>query len=337
MKFLTNWKTIKIVILTVFLILLIMLPLLVKNYYWQHMFIMSLVTCVLGMSFSMIFCCAGMVTLGTGAFIAIGAYASTLLVVKFGLSFWVALPMSVVITATISFFFGLVAIRNPGVAFVLLTMIFAEIITQVTGQIGFFGGWGGFMMIPGPSPIGTIEFKGKLPFYYLMLFLCLLTALAFQALYTSRIGRVWKAISLSPHLAQTLGINIYRYRLLAFVIASSAAGLTGSFYAHYARTLAPSTFGGFFSILVQLYPILGGINYYILGPALGATIMTIVPEYLRITKEIEPVITGLLVLVIVLFFPGGILGSISQVPHFDMNKRIKDIQVWFSGKSEIIS
>jgi len=333
-KFSTNQQTSRVIILFIFLILLVMLPLVVTNYYWQHLLIMSLVASVLGMTFSMIFCCAGMVTLGTGAFIAIGAYASTLLVMKLGLSFWLALPFAVIITAMFSFAFGLVAIRNPGVAFVLLTMIFAEIITQVTGQISFFGGWGGFIMIPRPNPIGPIKFTGKLPFYYLMLFLCLLVVLVFQALYTSRIGKVWRAISLSPHLAQTVGINVYRYRLLAFVIASSAAGLAGSFYAHYAQTLAPSTFGGFFSILVQLYPILGGINFYILGPALGATIMTIVPEFLRITKEIEPIITGLLVLIIVLFYPGGILGSITQLPRLDaisISKRLKEIETWLSN------
>jgi branched-chain amino acid transport system permease protein len=274
-----------------------------------------------------------MVTLGIGAFIAIGAYASTMLVMMQGLSFWLALPLAVIITAIVSLGFGLVSVRNPGVAFVLLTMAFAEIIHQITGQISFLGGWGGFVMIPPPDPIGPIEFTTKLPFYYLMLFLFLLVMLIFQALYTSRIGRVWRAISLSPHLAQTTGINVYRYRLLAFVIASSAAGLAGSFYAHYTRALSPATFGGFFSILVQLYPILGGINYFILGPTLGGTIMTFVPEFLRIAGSFEPIITGLLVLIIVLFFPGGILGSLTKFPHFgvaSISNRMKEIKVWSS-------
>jgi branched-chain amino acid transport system permease protein len=168
-----------------------------------------------------------------------------------------------------------------------------------------------------------------------MLVIFLLVVIVFHALYTCRIGRVWKALSLSPELAQTLGINVYRYRVLAFVIASSAAGLTGSFYVHYTQTLAPATFGGFFSILVQLYPILGGINYYILGPTLGATIMTLVPEFLRIAENIEPIITGILVLLIVLFFPGGILGSITQVPRLDVPSllsRLRDIETWLASQ-----
>jgi len=332
-KFLTNLRRGKFILLLVAILFLVFLPFLVTNLYWQHLLIMSLVTSVLGMTFSMIFCCAGMVTLGIGAFIAIGSYTSTMLVIMGGLSFWLALPIATIMTALFAFAFGLVAIRNPGVAFCLLTMIFAEIVTQIVGQVSLFGGWGGFMMIPRPNAIGPIKFVGKVPFYYLMLFLFFFVVVAFHALYTSRIGRVWRSISLSPQLAQTLGINVYRYRLLAFVIASSAAGLVGSFYAHYFQTLAPTTFGGFFSILVQLYPIIGGINFFILGPILGAIIMTMVPEILRVTKEIEPIITGLLVLIIVLFFPGGILGSIVHFPRLKIatvSQRLRTIGDWIS-------
>lgn len=326
----------KKVLIFMAIMILLALPLVVTNSYWLHLLILSLMTSALGMCFSMVFCCTGMVNLGLGAFVAIGAYASTMLVLMLGVSFWLAMPLATLTTAIIAFGFGLVAVRNPGVAFVLLTMIFAEIITQITAQISFFGGWGGFMMIPRPNNIGPMRFVGKLPFYYLMLCLFLLLAFVFQAFYSSRVGRVWKAISLSPQLAQTLGINVYRYRLLAFVIASSSAGMVGSFYAHYTQTIAPTTFGGFFSILVQLYPILGGINFYILGPVLGATIMSIIPEVLRITKELEPIITGVLVLIIVLFFPGGILGSLTAFPRFDkksISRRIAGIgdRLW-NGK-----
>lgn len=338
MKPLTNLKPFKFVSLFFVLIILVLLPFLITNPYWRHLLIMALVTSILGMTFSMIFCCAGMVTLGIGAFIAIGAYASTMLVMLAGLSFWVALPLSVIITAVIALGFGMISIRTPGVPFVLLTMIFAEIVTQVAGQIEFFGGWGGFMMIPKPDPIGSIAFESKVSYYYLILIMFLLVIISFRALYTSRIGRVWRAISLSPELAQMQGINVYRYRLLAFVIASAAAGLAGCFYAHYARTLAPTTFGGFFSILVQLYPILGGIHFYILGPTLGAAIMTFVPELLRIAEEIEPIITGLLVLIIVLFFPAGILGSLAGMANpgsFSLSRRLREIKAWFSPKGSI--
>lgn len=188
-------------------------------------------------------------------------------------------------------------------------------------------------MIPRPDPIGPITFTTKTANYYFILILFIFIVIVFQALYSSRIGRVWRAINLSPNLAQMQGINVYRYRLLAFVIASSAAGLAGSFYVHYIRTLSPTTFGGFFSILVQLYPVLGGIGSYILGPTLGAVIMTFIPEFLRITKDFEPIITGLLVLFLVLFFPGGILGSLKNFPRIgavNPTYRIREIKKWIT-------
>jgi branched-chain amino acid transport system permease protein len=329
----TNRRAGKLLILSLVLIFLMALPFLITNPYWQHLLIMALLTSVLGMTFSMIFGCAGMVNLGTGAFFGIGAYASTLMVMKMGWSFWIALPLATLVAGTIALGFGLISVRNPGIAFLLLTMIFAEIITQATAQIPFLGGWGGFMVIPRPNPIGPIKFMTKVPYYYLMLTLFLLIVVTFQSLYSSRIGRVWKAISLSPNLAQTLGINIYRYRVLAFVIASLTAGLVGSFYAHYSQTIAPVTFGGFFSILVQLYPILGGIDFYILGPTLGATLMTFIPEYLRITEEVEPIITGSLLLIIIIFFPEGILGRLAHsegLRRQSLLSRLREMRIRFS-------
>jgi branched-chain amino acid transport system permease protein len=152
----------------------------------------------------------------------------------------------------------------------------------------------------------------KTSYYYLALVILLLVILAFYALYTSRIGRAWKAIKLSPHLSGTLGINLYRYRLLAFVVAAAGAAAAGSFYAHYFQTVTPGAFGGWLSIYIQLYAVLGGLEFYVLGPAVGAVLMTFIPEYLRVIKEYEPIVTGVLLLVVILFFPGGILGTIKN-------------------------
>ena len=130
---------------------------------------------------------------------------------------------------------------------------------------------------------------------------------AVYGLYSSRIGKAWRAIKLNPHLAETLGIDLFRYRLLAFVIASGIAGIAGSFYAHYFRSLEPGMFSVFKSIYIQIYSILGGLNFYILGPILGSLIMTLLPEFLRVSKEIEPILTGAVLIGLVIFLPGGIL------------------------------
>jgi branched-chain amino acid transport system permease protein len=148
----------------------------------------------------------------------------------------------------------------------------------------------------------------KVPFYYLMLFLSLLMVLALVAFYSAWAGRAWRAIGLSAHLAESLGMNLFNYRLLAFIIASTLAGLMGSFYAHYYGALVPGTFGPFKTIYVHVYAILGGINFPILGPVIGSIIMTFVPEFLRITEGVEPIFTGILIILLILFLPDGLLG-----------------------------
>jgi branched-chain amino acid transport system permease protein len=303
-------------------VLLILLPFLLKSPYIMHIVIMTFIGIVLGMTFSMIYS-VGRISLGAGAFYAIGAYASALLAMKLGLSFWFALPLATIITGMIALGLGSVILKGSGLSFGVISLLFALVIVQATGQVPFFGGWGGFWGIPAPDPIpvplhSPIEFVSKTPYYYLILSLFLLIVLSFHALYTSRIGRTWRAIKLSPHLAETLGINLYRYRLLAFVIASTAAGVVGSFFSHYNRVIEPGAFGGFFSIYIQLYSVLGGLEFYILGPVVGSTIVTFVPEFLRIAEEFEPIITGVVLVVVILFFPGGILGTLQKFPRFDI-------------------
>lgn len=338
MKYWINQKipTSRSVGLSVIAVLLILLPLLVKSPYYMHIIIMTLIGIVLGMTFSMIYS-VGRISLGAGAFYAIGAYASTLLAMKLGLSFWLALPLATIIAGLSALGLGLVVLKGSGMSFAVISLLFALSIVQVTGQVELFGGWGGFWGIPVPDPIPVpfhtpIEFVSKTPYYYLILSLFLLIVLSFHALYTSRIGRTWRAIKLSPHLAETLGINLYWYRLLAFVIASTAAGVVGSFFAHYNGVIEPAAFGGFFSIYIQLYPVLGGLEFYILGPAVGAAIMTFVPEFLRIASEFEPIITGVLLLAIILFFPGGILGTLQKFPRFDIAtifaRTSKGVRAW---------
>jgi branched-chain amino acid transport system permease protein len=299
------------VLIGVVLFVLILLPFLVKSRYLIHLAIMSCINIILGLSFSLLFN-TGLITLGAAAPFGIGAYASATLATKFAIPFWITLPFSIAITGVIALALGCIFCRTAGATFVILTMLSGLVVAQVAGQIEFFGGWGGMINIPRPGPIGPIEFVGKEPYYYLILILLILIALVLHALYTSRYGRVWKAIKLSPHLAETLGINLYRYRILAYVIAALISGISGCFYAHYARTIVPDTFGGWTSILIQLYAVLGGLEFPIFGPAIGAVIMTFVPEMLRIAKEIEPIITGVLLLIIILFFPGGLLGTIKR-------------------------
>jgi branched-chain amino acid transport system permease protein len=237
------------------------------------------------------------------------------LTIKLGLPVWLAMPVSTAITAIIAAILGALVVKKGGLGFVIQTLAFGFIIVLVFGTFDIFGGHVGIVNISYPEPVpipflGTVTFTSisKIPFYYLMLVLVFLMILLLIAFYSAWTGRAWRAIGLSAHLAESLGINLFNYRLMAFIIGSAIAGLMGSFYAHYYGALVPGSFGPFKTIYVHAYAILGGINFPILGPVIGAFIMTFIPEFLRFTEGIEPIFTGILIIIIILFMPNGLLG-----------------------------
>lgn len=292
-------------------VLLSVLPWVVRSPYHLHLLIMAGMHIILSMTFVLMFR-TGLISLAIAAFWGMGAYASTLLVTRAGLSFWLALPFSGAVTGIIALIVGYLVVRNVGFAFLMLTAVIGMLVVTVFGNIRWLGGYQGIEGIPAPDPVtipfvGTILFDSKPSFYYLMLFLLLFTILAFSSMYKAWTGRAWIAIDLKPELAEAVGVNVFRYRLLAFVIASIVAGYMGSFYAHYIGAVIPEAFDMFTTIYVHVYAILGGLQFPILGPAVGAVIMTLVPEFLRIAEEMEPIITGFIIILLILFLPDGLM------------------------------
>jgi branched-chain amino acid transport system permease protein len=304
----------KLIVLAVVLVVALALPFFIGNVYYLHIAIMASINSILGMGFALLYS-VGLITLGMAAYYGIGAYASTLLVMKSGLSFWVAMPAAGIITGIVAAVIGLLIVRYPGVGFVVFTLVTGFVMQRIWGAVRLFGGWGGIIGIPPPNPIfGVVDFSSKIHYYYLSLFLLLVTVVVLYGLYQSRIGRAWRAIKLDPRLAATTGINAYVYRLAAFGVACGFAGLAGSFYAHYAGTIMPDAFDLHKSIYIQIYAILGGLESYILGPLTGAVVFTAVPEFLRMAPEIEPYFTGCLLIALVIFLPSGLAGVAQRVP-----------------------
>jgi branched-chain amino acid transport system permease protein len=301
----------KAILLIAVVVLLVLLPYIVQSRYLLHIIIMTYINALLAMNFSLLYS-AGLITLGAAGFWALGAYASSVLVMKVGLSFWLSLPLAGLIASIIALGFGCMIVRTPGFVFVMETFVINLIIVHTFGHIPQLGGWGGIRSIPRPDTmempfLGQVAFQGKVPYYYLALFLLLLTAVIYMALYSSRIGTAWKSIRHNPRLGESLGIDSFKYRVLAFCIGSGFCGLAGSFYAHYFETIEPGSFTVFKSLYIQVYSILGGLDFYLLGPVVGAAIMTFLPEFLRITEELEPILTGAVLILLVIFLPGGIL------------------------------
>lgn len=322
----------KLIALILLIGILILLPVIIRNSYYLHLLIMVGINTVLAMTFIFLLR-TGLISIAIAGFWGIGAYTSALLTVKWGVSFWLALPTSAIMTGIIAFLSGYVLVKKGGIGFVILTLVFAFIITLIFGTFEVFGGYVGIYNIPRPEPISipflnSMKFTSKTSFYYLMLFLVFIVILVFSAFYAAWTGRAWRAIGLNPRLAESLGINIFKYRLLAFVITATATGLIGSFFAHYYGSIVPTTFGPFKTLYLQVYAILGGVEFAILGPLIGSLIMTLIPEFLRITREVEPIFTGIIVVLLVIFLPDGLLGLLRRRQQQSPAKNISNWVRW---------
>jgi branched-chain amino acid transport system permease protein len=295
-----------------FVALLIVLPLIIRSAYYQHLLITVVMNALLAMTF-IVTLRTGLINVAMAGFWGIGAYATALLETKAGISFWVALPVSTVGTLGLALILGLVVVRFAGFGFVILTLVIASIVPVFFGTFAYFGRYVGIINIPRPDPIPLpggwqIDFASKVPNYYLILGIGLVCVLVLWAFYSSTFGRAWRAIGLSSQLAQSVGISPFRYRLVAWLLSSTIAGAVGSFFAAYSQSVVPGTFGPFKSIYIQIYGILGGMGFVIMGPIVGALVLTLLPEFFRFLKEYEPVFTGAVIILIVIFLPQGLLG-----------------------------
>lgn len=304
------------VVVAVAVVAALCVPLFVHSPYYLDLIIIVMVNAVLAMTFILTLR-AGLINLGLASFWGVGAYASAVLTTKLGLSFWLALPAATLFTAFVALLLGffLIGSGSSGFTFVILSSVIGMIFTTLVGSIAWLGGYAGISNIPAPDTLhlgfATIDFtSSKVPFFYLGLGLMLLVMLVFRALYAGWAGRAWTAIGLNPRLAESIGVDLSRYKLLAFVVSSAAAGLIGSFYANYEGFVTPTTFSMWQNIYVQCYAILGGVMFPLLGPVVGAGVMTLLPEFLRVASVWASVITGAILVLLILFFPSGLLGLV---------------------------
>lgn len=295
-----------------------LVPLWVQSPYYIDLLIVVMLNAALAMTFVMMLR-TGLISLCIAAFWGIGAYTSAMLVIHGHLSFWLSLPLSTLITAVFALVIGYIIIRNAGFTFIIMTTVIGMLFVVAVGNIKSLGGYTGVPSIPPPNTInlgalGSIVFDEKVDFFYLALFLFVIIVIVINAFYSSWAGRAWNAIGLNPRLAQSMGINVFRYRLLSFAVGCAIAGLVGSFYAHYQTFIIPTAFNLFpKTIYIQVYAVLGGVGYATLGPIVGAALLTFFPEFVSVAEEKSILIVGAMVVLVIIFLPRGLL-SLSEYP-----------------------
>jgi branched-chain amino acid transport system permease protein len=313
----TKKKPMKAVLALAVLVIICLLPLVVGNDYWTHVFVLIIIMTLAAASMRAINR-TGEMSLGTAGFMLLGAYSSALLAKKVGLSFWLVLPIGGLFAAVVALAVGYPFFRVKGVYFSISTLLLATVFQYITGYIkNITGGWDGVRFIPSPDPIsipgiGAIKFDTDLGYYYLAFTVVGICLYILRRMEKSRIGLVWGSIKEADGLAQSIGINIMAHKIFVFVVACFFTGVAGALYAFYQQAISPATnpgnvFSVFTSIYCVLYMVVGGEASFF-GPLIGTALFMLIPEFSRPLQMYRPLVYGTVLILIVFFMPKGLIG-----------------------------
>lgn len=250
---------------------------------------------------------AGQVSLGHGAFIAIGAYATALLTVDLGWSFWVAALAGVVLAAIMGVLMALPSFRLSTWYFAFLTLAFALVFEKMIIEWrGLTKGFAGVVGIQPPSIFGHV--LGPAGVYWLVAATAIIGFWLVRNIVRSRFGRGFVAVRDAPAAAQAAGASPARLKMLAFVIAACFAGVAGAFFAVQKTVVTPDDFTAEFSIFFLLTVVLGGLGT-LWGPVVGALVFFLVPELLTGLESWRMMVYGAALLALMLFAPHGLVGA----------------------------
>jgi branched-chain amino acid transport system permease protein len=294
-----------------------LLPLATSNPTHLNLAVLVLMAAQLGVAWNLLGGYAGQVSLGHAAFYGIGAYASTMLLLNFGINPWLGMLLGGVIAAALSLLFGWSCFRLKGHYFAMATIAVAELVQIVFTNWDYAGSAVGLTIPMGNPGWGTMVFAGKAPYYWLALALLVLTLGATFAVARSHVGYYLRAIKDEPDAARSIGIPIARYKQIALCLSAFFTALGGSLYAQKELYIDPaSVLGTGLSIKMALVSILGGVGT-LFGPVVGALVLTVIEELTRVAfggsgRGTDTIIYAGLIIVIAVFYPHGLLGWLRE-------------------------
>jgi len=286
----------------------IALPVVVRNDYSLTVMSTAYIFALATLGLNLITGYTGQFNLAHGGFVAIGAYTVGILSVDYQVPFWIAFVAAGVVTTALGFFVGLVSLRLRGHYFSIFTLCVGYIIFLVIEKWdSFTHGVVGIIGIPAPPAIGPISFENPLPLYYLTLAFLAAGMWLMHRIVNSLLGRTFVAIRNSEPLAQSLGIDLMRNKLLAFLISTCYAGLAGGLYAGFVRFLGPDLAGTAHTFDMTMYVVVGGIGT-LAGPLLGALALPWLTQTLQFMQSYRFLVFGPLLIALLIFLPHGVVG-----------------------------
>ena len=312
---------------TPYLILLILVCFFpwVSSAYILHVGCLALIYAILGLGLGLVMGYAGQPSFCHATFFGIGAYTSTLLAIELSVPVWCGMVAAFIVSGVFGLAIGYPALRVRGAYFALVTLAVALIgHVLASNPQAITRGITGITSIPAPEP--AFIFDDKRIYFYLILLLLLVTLFVLRRLISSRVGRAFVAIRENEDFANSVGINTMRYKLIAFVVGAMFAGIAGSLYAHCIHFISPTmmTLGASFDLVMIV--VVGGLGT-LAGPVVGAVLLGALPEYLRAVGTYRLIVYGVILILVLLFMPGGIVGgyrSLSTKFSTFMSKRSEE-------------
>lgn len=301
----------KLISAGVLLALLVAFPWLGNPYYTSLLIVIAIHTIVtVGLCLLMGY--TGQVSLGQASFYGVGAFVSGILSATYGIYPWLAMVVAALASGALAYVTGFPIFRLRGNYLAMGTLGFGIVIYILFVELDqFTGGPSGLSGIPALS-VGSFAFDSDLKYYYLVWGVCIAALLLAQNIVRSRTGRALRAIHGSEVAAESLGIDISQFKIKVFVLSAVYASIAGSLYAHYTTFVSPQPFGMMFSVRLVVMVVIGGLAS-IWGAIFGTATITFLSELLHGFGELDVIVFGLILIVVMVVMPQGLTRGLLDV------------------------
>jgi branched-chain amino acid transport system permease protein len=295
-----------------FSVMILAAPLYFKGGYLMNVLVFVGIHTMLAIGLNLLLGYAGQISLGHAGFFGLGAYLSGVLTATYGWNPWLAMPLAAAVVGAVAFMIGFPILKLKGHYLAMATLGMGIIMYIVFNEtINLTGGPSGLSGIPNIS-IGSVTFDSDVKNYYLVWAFTLGLILLTLNLANSRVGRALRAVHDSEVAAQVMGVNARLLKVQIFALSAVISSVAGSLYAHTMTFVSPASFGFNFSVELLTMVVIGGLGS-IYGSFLGAALLTLLPEFLRAAHDYDIIIYGGLLMLMVMFMPGGLVRG---VPDF---------------------
>jgi branched-chain amino acid transport system permease protein len=305
----------EIIMFLIFTLAVLAVPFFLHGSYFMNVLVFIGINTMLAVGLNLLMGYAGQISLGHAAFFGLGAYISGVLTTTYELNPWSALAVAACANGGLAFVIGFPILKLRGHFLAMATLGFGIIMFIVFNEtVAVTGGPSGLSGIPNLH-ISSLVFDNDMHNYYLIWSVTLVTMLLSINLSQSRIGRALRAIADSEVAARVMGVNARVLKVQIFTVSAVISAVAGSLYAHTMTFISPASFGFNFSVELVTMVIIGGLGS-IYGSFLGAAILTMMPEFLRVLQDFDIIVYGLLLIIMTMYMPGGLISGFNQITGF---------------------